>query len=336
MELVAKAEHGTSADSMEGAQMLRRSLVALMMGVIFANTAMSDDTAPKKPNPAPTGVIGWFRDKTAGLRSDKPSAARSATASKGTGSAKSKSARNAKSNPAGVERAVVNDAERQAVQIRQTAGRPQDVAEETVVVASAAPLQQTPVQPAVPNFIQDAPVLPNTSTVSGPQYFSATPTGSSNPLPVHPSGNWQSYSPPAPVQASHAAPYWTASNARPTGPVYSAQGIMSSQNGMYPQNGNGVYPQTGAALYPAPVPGIPQQVGVTAIMNPAFHPHEYLYPHRYRALYPPYYYKVNGGWVVTPFGVWSHEDWHLKGTQVDVKYKSHISPLSGFHRPVIR
>ncbi len=56
---------------------------------------------------------------------------------------------------------------------------------------------------------------------------------------------------------------------------------MSPQNGMYPQNGTGGYPQTGASLYPAPIPGIPHQVGGTAIMNQAFHPHEYLYPHRY-------------------------------------------------------
>ena len=91
-----------------------------------------------------------------------------------------------------------------------------------------------------------------------------------------------------------------------------------------------------AALYPAPKPGIPQQVGGTAIVNQAFHPHEMLYPHRYKAMYGPYYYKVNGGWMVTPFGVWSKENWKLQGTTVDVKYKSHISPFSMFKKPVIR
>lgn len=242
-----------------------------------------------------------------------------------------------KQKPAGIERAVVNDAERQAVQIRQTSGSPQDeTQQDTVVVAQQAPLQPVPQQPSAPNYIQDAPVLPNTQTMSGPQYFSATPTGMSNPIPVHPSNNWQSYSGPVPVHASSVGQYRTASNFSANGPVYSGQGMMSPQNGMYPQNGTGAYPQLGASLYPAPRPGIPHQIGGTAIMNPAFHPHEYLYPHRYRALYPPYYYKVNGGWIVTPFGVWSHEDWHLKGTQVDVQYKSHISPFSGFHKPVIR
>lgn len=96
------------------------------------------------------------------------------------------------------------------------------------------------------------------------------------------------------------------------------------------------YPQTGAALYPAPLPGIPHQVGGTAIVNPAFQPHEMLYPHQYKAMYGPYYYQVHGGWMVTPFGVWSQENWKLKGTEVDVKYKSHISPFSFFTPPAIR
>lgn len=96
------------------------------------------------------------------------------------------------------------------------------------------------------------------------------------------------------------------------------------------------YPQTGAALYPAPLPGIPQQVGGTAIVNPAFQPHEMLYPHQYKAMYGPYYYEVHGDWMVTPFGVWSQENWKLKGTEVDVKYKSHISPFSFFSAPVVR
>ena len=61
-----------------------------------------------------------------------------------------------------------------------------------------------------------------------------------------------------------------------------------------------------------------------------------LYPHRYKAMYGPYYYKVNGKWVVTPFGVWSKENWKLQGTRVDVKYKSHISPFAKFIPPVVR
>ena len=309
----------------------------MMMGAVFASSAMGDDTAQKKPNPAPTGLVGWLKNKTSGVRSGKPAPAKGSTVVKSTGSAKKTTSKSGKPSAGPVERAVVNDAERQAIQIRQTSGNPQDASQEdTVVVASKTPLQPVPQQQPAPNYIQDAPVLPNTQTMSGPQYFSATPTGFSNPIPVHPSNNWQSYSGPVPVHASSGGQYRTASNFSAVGPVYSDQGMMSPQTGMYPQNGTGAYPQTGASLYPAPRPGIPHQIGGTAIMNPAFHPHEYLYPHRYRALYPPYYYKVNGGWIVTPFGVWSHEDWHLKGTQVDVQYKSHISPFSGFHKPVIR
>lgn len=82
------------------------------------------------------------------------------------------------------------------------------------------------------------------------------------------------------------------------------------------------YPQTNAALYPSPVPTVPIQAGATAITNQAFHPHEFLYPHEYRAIYPPYYYKVRGSWFVTPFGVWSKDRWELQGTEVKVKYSS--------------
>ena len=96
------------------------------------------------------------------------------------------------------------------------------------------------------------------------------------------------------------------------------------------------YPQTGAALYPAPMPGIPYQVGGTMIANPALQPHEMLYGHQYKALYPPYYYQVNGHWMVTPFGVWSQEDWRLKGTEVNVRYRTSVSPFSLFVPPALR
>lgn len=96
------------------------------------------------------------------------------------------------------------------------------------------------------------------------------------------------------------------------------------------------YPQTNAGMYPAPLPNIPIQSGGTAITNQAFAPHEMLYPHEYRAIYPPYYYKVKGGWIVTPLGVMSHDHWELMGTEVRVKYKSKISPLSRFVPPIIR
>ena len=406
--------------------MLRKCLVALMMGVICAENATAEQPAAKGSNPAPTGIVGWFKSKTS---NKKTSTAKSTTSKSTMAKSTSKSSKSVvKAKPAqtaedgigaqspvtrpviasqgssapsrtatavpqkkssvsmpklalarkpavkpeikttdstaAVERAVVRDAERQAVQVRQTAAQPDDAAPAAVAssdlpllsLESAAtptvavinsPASAVPSVPAddfvsqaesalQPVPIQQAPVLPNTQTVAGPQYFSATPAGMSNPVPVHPSQNWQQYQGPQPVHMSSQGRYWNASHYAATGPVYQGAAPMSAQNGMYPQNGSGMYPQTGAALYPAPRPGIPQQVGGIAIENQAFHPHEMLHEHRYRAIYPPYYYKVNGGWMVTPFGVWSKEDWKLQGTQVDVKYHSSISPFTMFKPPVIR
>jgi hypothetical protein len=113
-----------------------------------------------------------------------------------------------------------------------------------------------------------------------------------------------------------------------SGPVYSGGNIMPG-SGM----SSGTYPQTGASLYPSPQPNVPYQVGGTAITNQAFYPHEMLYPHKYKALYGPYYYRVNGRWNMTPFGMWSHENWKVEGTEVEVEYRSHISMFAGFKTP---
>ncbi|MCA9042381.1 MAG: hypothetical protein KDA65_18655 [Planctomycetaceae bacterium] len=105
-------------------------------------------------------------------------------------------------------------------------------------------------------------------------------------------------------------------------------GDPSQMGGAYTaENG---YPYLNAPLYSAPSPYTPAYVGTSVITNQAFDPHEMLYPHRYRAMYGPYSYKVKGGWVVTPFGVHSEEHWKLQGTMVDVKYHSKISPFAGF------
>jgi hypothetical protein len=77
-------------------------------------------------------------------------------------------------------------------------------------------------------------------------------------------------------------------------------------------------------------------MGGTVITNQAFAPHEMLYPHEYKAMYPPFYYRANGCWVVTPFGVRSHEGWQLQGTVVKVKYRPRYSLFSAFKPPVIR
>lgn len=93
------------------------------------------------------------------------------------------------------------------------------------------------------------------------------------------------------------------------------------------------YPQMHAPLYPTPVPNVPASVGGTTITNQAFAPHEMLYPHEYKALYPPFYHKVSGKWWWTPFGMESHDKWELQGTEVKVKYRSSYRPFSGFAPP---
>ena len=86
-----------------------------------------------------------------------------------------------------------------------------------------------------------------------------------------------------------------------------------------PQQG---YVRLGAPMYPTPRPNIPIWTGSTVITNQAFAPQEMLYPHTYRAIYPPFYHRVKGGWILTPLGVRSHERWELQGTTVQVKYRS--------------
>ena len=94
------------------------------------------------------------------------------------------------------------------------------------------------------------------------------------------------------------------------------------------------YAQLNAPLYPAPLQNIPHQVGGTMITNPALAPHEMLYEHEYRALYPPFYYRVNGWWAWTPFGVESHDKWELMGTEVRVQYRSRSNPVQNLIRPL--
>lgn len=94
-----------------------------------------------------------------------------------------------------------------------------------------------------------------------------------------------------------------------------------------------VYPRLNAALYPAPVHYTPSWNGGAIITNQALAPHEMLYPHRYHAMYPPFYYKVHGDWYWTPFGMRQHESWKLEGTEVIVNYRPRVKLFSGFHPP---
>lgn len=122
---------------------------------------------------------------------------------------------------------------------------------------------------------------------------------------------------PAPSQISYSAP------PAPTGPAPTPINADANRgNVAVPPIQQQGYVRLGAPMYPTPRPNIPIWTGSTVVTNQAFAPQEMLYPHTYRAMYPPFYHRVKGGWLVTPFGVRSHERWQLQGTMVQVKYRS--------------
>ena len=111
--------------------------------------------------------------------------------------------------------------------------------------------------------------------------------------------------------------------------------LYPAMNPPGPVNPGVGYANLSAPLYPCPQPYIPPEVGRTLITNQAFAPHEMLYPHRYCALYPPYYNKVRRSWVMTPLGIYKNERRVLTGTYVSVKYHSCIPPWTLFSPPCI-
>ncbi len=115
---------------------------------------------------------------------------------------------------------------------------------------------------------------------------------------------------------------------QPPVPIQGGQGQLPPT---YLQQPGYVY--LNAPLYPSPQPYVPPEVGSTVITNQALAPHEMLYKHQYHAMYPPFYYKVNGRWFITRNGMLNRETWKLQGTEVKVKYHSHISPFALFCPP---
>ncbi len=215
----------------------------------------------------------------------------------------------------GVTHAVVEDVEKQVPEIRQTSNRPEP--------PQLQPAESTP-QPTPVYYAQVA----GDTVVSPARTFGPEPAG--REFVAEPNVVWGApqMMPPQAMQYSGPSPIHFASN----GHVVSHSPVAYPNGGLYGNMSAG--PQGG--LYPTPKPGIPLSVGGTAIPNAAFHPHEMMHAHRYKAMYGPFYHKVNGKWIVTPFGVWSRENWKLQGTTVDVKYKSHISPFAFFCRPIHR
>ena len=281
--------------------MLRKGIVALMISVMSVSSLKAAD------GKSSSSLLGLFRGPS--------------------GHPQQRTARTEPSR-AGVQHAVVADADRQVPEIRQTSAQPP---KPSLQPAESAP-QPTPLRYAAP--------LPNVPPINGPQSFNAT--ASAGPQGSVPSGagGQQSalphdayYGPGGPFQFESETDGRYAGSAMPVS--FPGGGHHLINGGYIPGNDGGYGCRAGVALYPAPRPGIPQQVGGTAIVHHALHPHEMMYAHRYKAMYGPYYYKVNGRWIVTPFGVWSKENWKLQGTTVDVKYKSHISPFAMFHPPVI-
>ncbi len=130
-----------------------------------------------------------------------------------------------------------------------------------------------------------------------------------------------------------------------SGPIQQVGGVVSqggpnlgyhggpSHGNHYPPQMARQYPQMHTPLYPTPVPNVPAHIGGTVVTNPAFAPHEMLYPHEYKAMYPPFFHRVRGAWWWTPFGMESHDKWELQGTEVKVKYRSSFAPFSGFVPP---
>lgn len=104
-----------------------------------------------------------------------------------------------------------------------------------------------------------------------------------------------------------------------------AQGPVAGGYAQGPTADGAGFVSLDAPLYPCPRQDIPREVGYTVITNPALYPHEMTYPHKYRALYPPYYYKN----CCIPF----LPKPPLKGTEVTVKYHGHISPTALFYAP---
>jgi hypothetical protein len=166
---------------------------------------------------------------------------------------------------------------------------------------------------------------------SAPGMLPATAPGASRRVAAQPEAvpNPPGYAYDRTVEQTHGAEVQHGVVVHAAGPVPAPLYLPPTAPNISPTG----YPSLNAPMYPCPLPYIPYQVGGTLVTNQAFDPHEMLYPHTYRSLYPPYYYEVSGGWKLLPWGVAQGERWRLRGTYVSVKYHSSWGLFSGWCPP---
>lgn len=285
---------------------------ATLAFVLCTNTAANaQETGSKKKN----GLLGWWHQQSTRYQQNRrrlvrpqPAAQKSAQRT----ATMSRPLQQQQQQPV-VTNAVAAQASNSQPAIQQTGLRLPLKSKKSWYQHVKSSVKRQPTQPAIQSQparqVQPRPVRNVAARQSAP----------ARPLQPVPMPESRRAAPVRNVSAAVQAPAY----AMPS--PYASMGTPMMQYGMYPQ--------TGAAMYPSPVPNVPHQIGGTAITNQAFYPQELLYPHSYRSMYAPFYYRVRGGWMVTPWGVRSQERWELLGTEVEVDYRSQISPLAGFTPP---
>ena len=138
--------------STEGAEMIRKGILALTISVLGTGSVFADEKPAAKP--ASSGIVSWFRN-------------RSQANADHTGKSAKPAVSNGKRKPAApaVERAVVSDAERQAAAIRRTSGSVQDKSPAATMPAPLRPAPGTNTQaaarqPAARRMVRPASAAP--------------------------------------------------------------------------------------------------------------------------------------------------------------------------------
>ena len=318
------------------------TLASAVLALILCTSTANAQTGPQKK-----GLLGWWHQQSSKYQQNRQRFARKPAQRKAAPVQQQKQPAIAPQQKPAVQNANV-----------VTAGQPQGNVEQTGLWKSkkswykhaqpqqrqqtrtvARPAARPTVRPTAPKTIQQPATRRPVQKLQPVAAQSAALRTVPQPPAMQPVPDYIST---PQVRQQNSVPVQTATMRRQQVPVHTVAApvvshVSSGQPvayGGYPVAPNyGMYPQTGAAMYPSPVPNVPYQVGGTAITNQAFYPQEMLYPHTHKSMYGPFYYKVRGGWLVTPWGVRSQEQWELMGTEVEVEYRSQISPFAGFTPP---